>query len=379
MLWQCWAVYLSAPLTLTFGTYAGGRPQGKIMKDRPVSGGEEAVPIHFVLLSTLNPPWARDQFRNAIQGHSLKDVKMPNLHRVAEWKPGEDDLQEAEHRRAWKSAVEQPPGTWTIIVEDARGFAKVLSQHGADFLKAGLRKNKNQPGSSGSWVDLNKDCKADGRSFGYAVSPRSAATLLVLGRKPEPVRDIREGLVTQGRLSEGCVSLASGAATAPVEDEGDFDDSGAESVEASMGKDTQEVVGKSQFLEPVSDTSSSARGTAVRRSGEGSDLQIRRSVQIWDFLGILDQYIPTGAGGYFLPAVLLLVFLTCGSCIVVYVLPPEAVRAKIWQIRQSMPSKSGSDVSGAGAKKASIRRSDPPQNPKIKQAFKGCSAIDAHE
>lgn len=378
MFWLRWAVQFSALTTQSASTFAGGSSYGKIIYDKPIPGGVqedlngEAVPIHFVLLSTLNPPWARDQFRNAVQGHSLKDVKMPDLRRLADWKPGEADLQEAEHRRAWKSAVEQEPGTWTIIVEDARGFAKVLAQDGADYLKAGLSKNKNQPGSSGSWVDFNRDCKAPGKPLGYAVSPRSAAMLLVLGRKPEPVRDTRSQLVTQGRLSEGCVSIASSTAWPTDEEEDDFYDGGAESIHPAAAKDAHKVVGKSQFLPVADDRSLAMRDIAVaRRSDEGSDIRSARPIEIGEILMMLLQV--NGVGWYFLLGALL-VLLTCGICAIVYMLPPEAIRAKIGQARQS--------VSGSGARLDSPRHacsgSDHERKPHLKQAFKG-NAIDANE
>lgn len=382
MFWLCWAVQLSSLVTVAIGTSTVESPQGKITEDRPVDGQEkldgQAVPIHFVLLSTLNPPWARDQFRNAIQGHSLKDVKMPELHRMAEWKPGEADLQNAEHRRAWKSAIEQEPGTWTIVVEDARAFAKTLSKDGADFLKAGLSKHKNQPGSSGSMVDLNRDCKAPGKPFGYAVSPRSAAMLLVLGRTSDkPIRDIRAELVTQGRLSEACVSIASSAAMHVDEvPEEDFYDPGAEALAAGSEKEDKQQVavpGKSQFLPVVDDRSSVQRG-AARYSREESDIQPRKP-SLSDLLGMLFEI--SGLGCYSL-LIVLLSFLTCGLCAVLYVLPHESIRTKLLA-KLSVSSKAEDAITGADLQRAPSSGSKPEKKINAKKSMKGCIALDANE
>lgn len=370
MLWLHWTAQLSALVTQSVGTFEGGRPHGKIIGQHRLDS--KAVPIHFVLLSTLNPPWARDQFRYAVQGQSLKDVKMPDLRLMAEWKPGGADLQNAEHRRAWKSAVEQELGTWTIVVEDARGFAKVFSKDGADFLKAGLSKNENQPGSSGSWVDLNRDCKAPGKPLGYAVSPRSAAMLLVLGRSPEAVRHVRSELVTQGRLSEACVSIASSAAPPPEEEDDSSHDGSATMMQSGVERSAS---GNSQFLPVVDD-----RSSAWRQNSESLDVQLRRPVEIWDVLSMLLQL--TG-GGYFL-LLILLILLTCGICTVVYGSPIETIRTNVWQAKDSTKTQDARTTADSNLplspemSRSDVGRKASPIHP-FRKAWKGCSAMDANE
>lgn len=168
------------------------------------------VPIHFIMLGTINSQASRARFRAFVTGQPLP----PPLWREKGQESGMGSprpLVIREHRRAWASATTHSSG-WTVVVDKADKFTDVLAQGGAALLRGVFHRF---PGETKDPLLLfTETCPGKHEApnpseiVAYAVSTATAENLLASAPQQVPVYDALKALVRKRQLRMVCTSLS---------------------------------------------------------------------------------------------------------------------------------------------------------------------------